>query len=241
MADALFPNGGVGRAAVRFDAQISISTFYVDNTPPPPPSEVRAPWCFQDHLGRLHTAHKDKTTGKIRYRRSDSTTLPFVVDVLATTGSGDTWPRMAVDFNGRILLVFERNSSAFLAFSDDDGETFSEPFELIVGGRRPTVVVGHYGEIVYAALVSVPVIGRHIWCRYQDPGEVEPGPPVLLLTTHPQTGAITPVADDSFQFAFGFDGPGTCILHVRIGTEDATSIWEGNDGFRSLRRVSPVP
>lgn len=182
-------------------------------------------WNMHDRLGAYHRANVD--AGKIQYKRSDTSTPPFVLEVDATAGPNDSQPRMAASGIERVELLFVRGSDVLLTWSDDDGATWNDPMTLFAGGTHPANAATDVGTVIHAAYVS-----GHIQAKEEIAPEQFSDP----WTFVDNTGAVIEVDDDSFSFSLAKEGAARYVLVVsQVG--DAAE-YESADDCRTWTVVT---
>ncbi len=152
---------------------------------------------------------------------------PFAVDVAVTADTADRSPRMVRDGDNRIILTWLRFADVLEVFSDDDGETWSEPLTVFTGATQTTINVDEAtGLVLRGALISNEVVVSR-----QYPGDAAPGVEIPA-TVYP--GAPPLELDDAgFHFSMAHEGPARWVLTgvaggevVNYASADDGATWE---------------
>lgn len=94
----------------------------------------------------------------------------------------DANPSICIDHWGRVWCRWQRTAGVYVAFSDDDGVSWSSPTLAIANGLYPVNRTGHDGSIYIAAYVDdgTGMSTGTIKAQWQYPGDTAPSSPVTL-------------------------------------------------------------
>ena len=147
--------------------------------------------------------------------------------IVITSDTRDGNPSLALDCRMRLLCAFDRDSvGTMICWSDDDGETWSDPIMSIAGGTNAVVRCGKDGSMFEAAYVDdgsgVGVI-KGIWRPTPD------GTPSSVTTFKDETGTDIPVQPGQFGLDHLAETGSRWALTVLVDTETAPSTWLSAD------------
>jgi len=192
-------------------------------------------WIVQTPGGQLHIASTNSLANCI-YNRSDHASKPHAIsNVLVTSGNVDQHPRMIVEPDEIIRLLFCRvessgGSNVYETYSSDSGSTWSTPTVAFISGERPHIAQGANGEILRAAIV-----GASIRATMQYPGEAAPSAEFTFADT---AGVALQFESTSFCVAQAYEGAMRWWGIFLIAGETSTSDWVSSDDCRRWLRVT---
>lgn len=183
----------------------------------------RTPFNLEHRWGQYHRAWS--SNGQIYYARADFSTPPFVTSAVLTAGPGDTFPKMAYDYQETLWLLFQRsNGSIYDTYqlkSYDDGATWGELALAFTGGKYPTINISPLtGITVRAAWVNNQIVATR-----QAPGDVNPSSQYVFTAN----GVAIAFADDSFHLAPAYDSSHRWVLTARALGASEISEWQSFD------------
>lgn len=177
---------------------------------------------LQSMFGEYYRATVD--SGRIRVRRADHTTIPFVLSALATAGPDDSEPELSQDWRTRILLGFSRGGDVLETVSTDRGATWEAPVMAIAGGRGSETAIDPQTGIIYRAAR----VGTEMHATLQFPGEVAPS---AAFVCRDAVGTPLGIEEDGFGIAWAQDGQRRLTGAVRfLGDSSPTDMQSFDNG-----------
>lgn len=180
------------------------------------------PWNLQTRGGQYHWAYSE--AGEILYHRSEHSYPAAAAGPFSLADGGDDHQFRMIEATypaGRVRGTWVRAGDVVTAYSDDDGETWSDPVTLWADAKNPTVAHDPRSETtLYAAFVT-----DHLEGRRQGPADSSPGTAFTL------TDGSSPLAvdDATFHLFPAADTSGRWLL-VLVDGGDVKNFWSGDDG-----------
>ncbi|HTE17857.1 MAG TPA: hypothetical protein VK689_05690 [Armatimonadota bacterium] len=185
-----------------------------------------------DRYGRYHTAQA--TENGIRYRRSDHSTPPYAIDVLATDNSADRDPHVAQVGEQRLAMVFTRGTGLYEVDSDADGSTWGAAALLREGASLGVVEFDELSQTAVRAWVEDGTLRGN----RQGPGETTPGVP---FTFQVDSGAgLLPleVEAEGFDLKPAGDEEGHWLLFCKLAGATVFSDLETTDDCGTWKEIA---
>lgn len=185
------------------------------------PANCGDPW------GNYHAV--DIRDGDVWYRRADfGAILPgFVVTTQVTDVADAVRPRVAVDTNRRVYVIYGRNGTGntYTRFSDDDGSTWSDEAVSFTGGTEPDIMGYRTGHMVKFCATggSAPYT---LEAMVMGPGDADFGASFTVLD---DLGNEILLEETGFRVCEVHDGQMSIMLHALLYGEAAPSHWQSTD------------
>jgi hypothetical protein len=165
-------------------------------------------------------------SGNVWFRRAYTASPPFAWEVAVTSDGAATYPWAYLLPWRRIVLLYVEGGGVLVTYSDDEGQSWSAPVASIAGGTKPFGAVSPFDgtELIAAFIVASGKI--QAYRRYA--GAPDYGTPFFFKD---DAGVDLLFEDDTFSFAWGFEGPARLLMHCHIDTEAGTAtFWSSDDG-----------
>lgn len=170
------------------------------------------PW-LETHPFMSYVGLAFERSRRVRFKRTDANVLPFVADnyISADPGAGsykDKQPCFEIVRDiGRLVVAFYREGGAspgiYLAYSDDDGETWTVEGTRTMQGSHPILRV----HPVLGTQVLIAYRSGKLYGRIKDPGDADFGTEFTLtddasadLTSDDDGVGLTPASDTAMRW-----------------------------------------
>jgi hypothetical protein len=173
--------------------------------------------------------------GKIRFRRAEyAIPAGWTLDVWATTGTEDSQPALYRLPTGRLGLLFTRKGSStnvYETFSDDDGETWSEPTMAFANASLPACEIDRATGKLLRLAICVDGSGYVLKATEQSPGDASPS--AVFVPQRLDGTSLVDIRVERLGVAIRSapHGSGTLVLSTVLeGDTDTTEMVSHDDG-----------